>query len=183
MKVVILAAGEGTRMRPLTYTRPKVMLPLANKPILEHLLIQSKEAGITDFLFVVGYHDEQVRDYFGDGEQWKVNIEYCTQRKQSGTADAVKMAEGLVDGNFLLINGDAIVTSQDIKKIMGAEYTSLGVIEVEDAKGLGVVELGEGKVVYIYEKVAKPPSHMVNAGVYLFTPDIFDAISRTPKSP
>jgi len=183
MKAIILAAGEGVRMRPLTYTRPKVMLPLANKPILEHLLIQAKKTGITDYIFVVGYHDEQVRDYFDDGEQWKVNIKYCTQRKQSGTADAVKMAEGLVDGNFLLVNGDAIVTSQDIRKIMGAEYTSLGVIEVEDARDLGVVELSEGKIVHIYEKTAESPSHVVNAGVYLFTPDIFGAISRTPKSP
>lgn len=183
MKVVILAAGEGVRMRPLTYTRPKVMLPLANKPILEHLLIQAKKTGITDYIFVVGYHDEQVRDYFGDGEKWKVNIKYCTQRKQLGTADAVKMVEGSVDGNFLLINGDAIVTNQDIKKIMGAEYTTLGIIEVEDTRDLGVVELSEGKIVHIYEKTANPPSHMVNAGVYLLTPDIFDAISRTPKSP
>jgi len=183
MKAIILAAGEGVRMRPLTYTRPKVMLPLANKPILEHLLIQAKKTGITDYIFVVGYHDEQVRDYFDDGEQWKVNIKYCTQRKQSGTADAVKMAEGLVDGNFLLVNGDAIVTSQDIRKIMGAEYTSLGVIEVEDVRDLGVVELSEGKIVHIYEKTAESPSHVVNAGVYLFTPDIFGAISRTPKSP
>ena len=183
MRAIILAAGEGVRMRPLTYTRPKVMLPLANKPILEHLLIQAKKTGITDYIFVVGYHDEQVRDYFGDGEKWKVNIEYCTQRKQLGTADAVKMVEGSVGGNFLLINGDAIVTSQDIKKIMGAEYTSLGVIKVEDARDLGVVELSEGKIVHIYEKTVNPPSHMVNAGVYLLTPDIFDAISRTPKSP
>jgi len=183
MKIVILAAGEGTRMRPLTYTRPKVMLPLANKPILEHLLIQSKETGITDYIFVIGYHDEQVRDYFGAGGKWKVNIEYCSQRKQLGTADAVKMAKGSVDGNFLLINGDAIVKSQDIKKIMGAKETTLGVIEVEDARDLGVVELSEGKIVHIYEKTAKPPAHMVNTGVYLFTPDIFDAISHTPKSP
>jgi len=124
-----------------------------------------------------------VRDYFGDGEKWKVNIEYCTQRKQLGTADAVKMVEGLVDGNFLLINGDAIVTSQDIKKIMGAEYTTLGIIKIEDTRDLGVVELSEGKIVHIYEKTANPPSHMVNTGVYLFTPDIFGAISRTPKSP
>jgi len=183
MKVVILAAGDGVRMRPLTYSRPKVMLPLANEPILEHLLIQAKKTGITDYIFVVGYHDEQVRDYFGSGEKWKVKIEYCIQKRQLGTADAVKMVEGLVDGNFLLINGDAIVTSQDIKRIMGAEYTTLGIIKIEDTRDLGVVELSEGKIVHIYEKTAKPPSHMVNAGVYLLTPDIFDAISRTSKSP
>ena len=76
LKKVILAAGEGSRMRPLTYTRPKVMLPIANKPILEYLLIEAKEAGVTDFIFVVGYHDEQVRNYFGDGNKWSVDIRY-----------------------------------------------------------------------------------------------------------
>ena len=81
MKAVILAAGEGNRMRPLTYTRPKVMLSIANKPILEHLLIEAKGAGISEFIFVVGYHDEQVRNYFGDGGRWGVRIDYCTQRK------------------------------------------------------------------------------------------------------
>jgi len=182
MKAVILAAGEGIRMRPLTYTRPKVMLPLANKPILEHLLAEVRKAGITEFIFVVGYHDEQVRDYFGDGEKWKVNIGYCTQRKQLGTADAVKIVEGLVDSNFLLMNGDNIVMSHDIRKIMETKYPTLGIIEVEDTGDLGVVELNEGRVVHIYEKAEKPPSYMANAGVYLFTPEIFGAISRSQKS-
>jgi len=183
MRAIILAAGEGARMRPLTYTRPKVMLPLANKPILEYLLVESRKAGITKFLFIVGYHGEQVRDYFGGGEKWGVGIEYCTQREQLGTADAVRMVEGSADGNFLVLNGDAIVTSQDIKKIMGAEYTTLAVVKVKDTRDLGVVELSDGKVVRIYGKVAKPLSCMANAGVYLFTPDIFGAIARTPKSP
>jgi UDP-N-acetylglucosamine diphosphorylase/glucosamine-1-phosphate N-acetyltransferase len=183
MKTVILAAGEGTRMRPLTYTRPKVMLPLANKPIVEHLLVEAREVGIAEFVFVVGYHDEQVRDFFGSGEKWGVNIVYVSQRKQLGTADAVKMVEDSVDGNFLLINGDVIVKSQDLKKITEAKYATLGVRKVEDASDLGVVELREGKVVHIYEKTGKPPSNMANAGVYLFTPEIFSAISRTQKSP
>ena len=72
MKAVILAAGEGNRMRPLTYTRPKVMLPIANKPILEHLLTEARKAGVREFIFIVGYHDEQVRDYFGSGDKWGV---------------------------------------------------------------------------------------------------------------
>jgi NDP-sugar pyrophosphorylase family protein len=76
LKAVILAAGEGTRMRPLTYTRPKVMLPIANKPILEHLLLEASRAGIKDFILIVGYRDEQVRGYFRDGAKWQVNIEY-----------------------------------------------------------------------------------------------------------
>ena len=94
MKAIILAAGEGSRMRPLTYTRPKVMLPIANKPILEHLLVEASQAGISEFIFIVGYCDEQVRGYFGKGEKWGVNIVYCNQRKQLGTADALNMAAG-----------------------------------------------------------------------------------------
>ena len=183
MKAIILAAGEGNRMRPLTYTRPKVMLPLANKPILEHLLIEVKEAGVRELVFIVGYHDEQVRHYFGNGDKWGVSIEYCTQMKQLGTADALKMAEGLVDGNFLIINGDVIVNRKGINSLTGMNGNTLSVIEVKDPRDLGVVELREDKVVHIYEKVKKPPFHMVNAGLYLFTPEIFDAISQTAESP
>jgi len=170
-------------MRPLTNTRPKVMLSIANKPILEHLLIEAKKAGITEFIFVVGYHDEQVRDYFGNGGRWEVNMDYCTQRKQLGTADAVKLVEGLVDGDFLMINGDIVVKHDDIRQVASRHEIVLSVTEIEDTRGLGVVELSQDRVVHIYEKTKKPPSRMANAGLYLFTPDIFDAISQTPKSP
>ncbi len=183
MKAIILAAGEGNRMRPLTYTRPKVMLPIANKPILEHLLIQGKKAGIKEFIFITGYHDEQVRDYFGSGDKWGVNIDYCTQRRQLGTADALKMVKGLVDGNFLVINGDIIVNQEGINGLTDKSNNTMSIVKVKDTKDLGVVKVSKGKVVRIHEKTEKPPSHMANAGLYLFTPDIFDAISQTSKSP
>jgi len=183
VKAVILAAGEGSRMRPLTYTRPKVMLPIANKPILEHLLIAASEAGIEEFIFVVGYCEAQVRDYFGKGEKWGVSIEYASQKKQAGTADAVRMVQGRIEGRFLLLNGDIIVDSQDIAKILSRRGTVLSVIEVKDATDLGTVEASKRKVVRIYEKVEKPPSLLANAGLYLFTPEVFDAIARTEKSP
>jgi len=183
LKAIILAAGEGSRMRPLTYTRPKVMLPIANKPILEHLLIEATRAGIQEFIFIVGYHHEQVRDYFDNGQGWGVNIDYCTQRRQLGTADALKMAEGLVDENFLVINGDIIVNQEDISRLTGRSDNTLSVIEVEDTRDLGTLEVSEGKVVRIYEKMEKPPTYIVNTGLYLFTPDIFDAISQTSESP
>ena len=183
MKAVILAAGEGSRMRPLTYTRPKVMLPIANKPILEHLLIEAREAGIREFIFIVGYCDEQVHGYFGNGTRWGVNIIYRKQRKQLGTADALRMIEGLVDGNFLTINGDIIVDREDIKRLANNGGNTLSVIEVEDTRGLGTVELSANKVVHIYEKTENPPTRTANAGLYLFTPEIFGAIASTAKSP
>jgi UDP-N-acetylglucosamine diphosphorylase/glucosamine-1-phosphate N-acetyltransferase len=183
LKAVILAAGEGNRMRPLTYTRPKVMLSIANRPILEHLLLEVKKVGISEFILVVGYHDEQVRDYFSNGARWGVSIDYCTQRKQLGTADAVRMVEGLIDDNFLVMNGDIIVSNEDLLSLTRASSNTMAVVKVEDTAGLGVVEASKGRVARIYEKMEEPPSKMANAGLYLFTPDIFGAISRTPKSP
>ena len=182
MKAIILAAGEGNRMHPLTYTRPKVMLPIANKPIVEHLLIEAREAGIGEFIFVVGYHDEQIRNYFGTGEKWNVKIEYSTQRKQLGTADALRDVEELVDGDFLMINGDIIVSRDDISSLIAGDDITMSLFEVEDTEGLGLVEVGKDRVIRIYEKVGKPPSKLANAGLYHFTPEIFTAVARTPKS-
>jgi UDP-N-acetylglucosamine diphosphorylase/glucosamine-1-phosphate N-acetyltransferase len=170
-------------MRPLTLSRPKVMLPIVNKPILEHLLIEAREAGIGEFIFIVGYCDEQVRSYFGNGDKWGVTIAYCEQRKQLGTADALRMVEGRLDGNFLVMNGDVVIGRDDIARVLNNSGTTLSVIEVEDSLGLGMVELKEGRVVRIYEKTQKPPTNMANTGLYLFTPDIFGVISKTEKSP
>ena len=183
MKAVVLAAGEGQRMRPLTATRPKVMLPIAGKPILEHLLDEVKGAGIMDFIFVVGYCDKQVRSYFGDGKKWGVKIDYSEQRKQLGTADAIRNVSTVVDGNFLVINGDVIINRADIKRLVKGSHNTMSVFEVVDPTGLGIVELSGEKVVGIYEKSQRPPSLMANAGLYLFTPDVFDAIAKTEKSP
>ncbi len=183
MKAVILAAGEGSRMRPLTCTRPKVMLPIANKPILEHLLIEAIAAGISEFIFVVGYHDEAVLDYFGNGRKWNIQIDYVKQRRQLGTADALKMVADLTAGDFLLVNGDMIIGRGDIKEMAVRKDTTLAVIEVSDTRGLGIVEENNGKVVRIHEKEENPPSQLANAGLYLLTPEIYKAISRTGKSP
>jgi UDP-N-acetylglucosamine diphosphorylase/glucosamine-1-phosphate N-acetyltransferase len=183
LKAVILAAGEGQRMRPLTATRPKVMLPIMGKPILEHLLIETKEAGISEFIFVVGYCDKQVRSYFGGGEKWGVKLDYSEQRKQLGTADAIRRVATVVNGNFLVVNGDVIVSRGDIKRLMKSTHSTMSVFEVKDPAGLGIVELSDDKVVGIYEKSQRPPSLMANAGLYLFTPEIFKAIAKTEKSP
>jgi len=159
------------------------MLPLANRPILEHLLVEVTKTDINELIFIVGYHDEQVRDYFGSGGKWGVSIEYCSQRKQQGTADAVRMVEDLVDGNFLVINGDSVVMQEDIDNLLNGKDNTMSVVEVEDKKDLGWVELKEDRVVRILEKVTEPPFHTANAGLYLFTPEIFTTISQTPTSP
>ncbi len=183
MKAVVLAAGEGKRMRPLSYTRPKVMVPLASKPILEHVLVEIREAGIKDFVFIVGYQDQAIRTYFGDGGRWGVNITYMTQRKQQGTADAVRIVERAVGERFLLVNGDAIVRREDIRSVIAHDGNAMALVELEDTTDMGVVEVGDGRVIRIHEKISPPPSKLVNAGVYFLTKDIFRAIAETPKSP
>ncbi len=183
MEAVLLAAGKDARMHPLTYTRPKVMLPIANKPILEHLLLEVKEAGITEFIFVVGYCAETVRDYFGNGEKWGVTIEYITQMQQLGTANAVKRVEGRAGSKFLVINGDVIIKARDIQQLMNADGISLAVAEVINPVGLGVVEVEGDRVRRIQEKAPKPASRLANAGAYLLTGDIFSAISNSSASP
>ena len=95
MDCVVLAAGEGRRMRPLTANRPKVMLPLANRPILEHLITAARDAGIEEFILVVGYREREVRSCFGNGERLGVRIRYVTQRHQLGTGDASGPARAL----------------------------------------------------------------------------------------
>jgi bifunctional UDP-N-acetylglucosamine pyrophosphorylase/glucosamine-1-phosphate N-acetyltransferase len=183
MKMVILAAGEGVRMHPLTYTRPKVMLPIAGKPILEHLLIEAKNAGIEEFIFVVGYRTEVVRRYFGNGDKCGVDIDYITQKKQLGTAHALGEVKGSVSGKFLVANGDVLIRGEDIRKLASRDKIAMSLAWVDDARGLGVVETEGDRVVRIHEKEETPPSHLANAGLYLLTDDIFPALSRTRKSP
>ncbi len=181
MKAIVLAAGEGTRMRPLTFTRPKVMLPIANKPILEHLIINLREAGIEDVVLVVGYKDEVVRKHFGNGKDFDVNISYVTQRKQLGTAHALQQASHLIDEEFLMLNGDNIVTSAELAEISKYDL-AIGVKEVERPQDFGVVEVQNGKVKTIIEKPKIPPSNLINAGIYKFIPEILEFLDKTPMS-
>ena len=181
MKCVILAAGEGKRMHPLTFTRPKVMLPIANKPILEWNLLSAIDAGLEEFIFIVGYKSEMVRDYFGNGRQWDVDIGYINQGEALGTAHAIGMAEKFVD-ECVVLCGDTIFGKQDIKNIV-KKQNSIGLVEVENAREYGIVELKGNNIIKIYEKMEKPFSNSINAGIYHFNKRIFDFIKKTGMSP
>lgn len=180
MKCVILAAGEGKRMHPMTFTRPKVMLPIANKPILEWNLINAIDAGLKDFIFVVSYKSEMVRDYFGRGEKWNVKINYVNQGNPLGTAHAIGIGEKFVD-KFIVLCGDTIFGKDDIKNIIKKE-NCMGLVEVENAKSYGIVEIKNKKIVKIYEKMESPFTNIINAGIYHFNKEIFDFIKKTEKS-
>ena len=182
MKCVILAAGEGKRMHPLTFTRPKVMLPVANKPLLEWNILNAIKAGFKEFIFIVGYKSEMVRTYFQDGKKWKVKIDYINQGKPFGTAHAIGMVEKFTGKNFIVLSGDTIVGEKDIQKITKKE-NSIGLYKVDNPQNYGIVETKNNKVIKIYEKMKQPVSNVINAGVYHFNQNIFSFIKQTKLSP
>ena len=181
MKCVILAAGEGKRMHPLTFTRPKVMLPIANKPLIEYNIINAKKADVRDFIFIVSYKSEMVRNYFKDGKKWNVKIEYVNQGNPQGTAHAIGVVEKFVD-DFIVLSGDTIFGESDIKKIIGKK-NSVGLFKVENPDEYGVVETKGDKIIKIYEKMKDPFTDIINAGIYHFDKEVFNFIKKTKKSP
>ena len=182
MECVVLAAGEGKRMRPLTAKRPKVMLPLANRPMMEHLVCAARDTGITDFVFVVGYGEREIRRYFGDGSGLGIHIKYAPQRQQHGTADAVRSARDLVSGPFLLLNGDMILKNTDIADLCKCRTPCMGTSTTDHPGDYGTVIVENDLVTSLEEKSKHPKSNLINAGAYLFSPDIFDAVDRVRVS-
>lgn len=189
MKAIILSAGEGTRMRPLTLTKPKTMLPVAGKPIIQYNIESLRDSEVTDILLIVNYKESMVRNYFKDGKELGVNITYKTQKELSGTANAIGYGENFVDNEFIVLNGDIILDNDLITNIID-EYsknnsdTLMVLTEVEDPTLFGVVELEGDVVKKIIEKptLEEAPSNYVNTGIYIFNNDIFDKINKTEKS-
>ena len=189
MRAIILSAGEGSRMRPLTLTKPKTMLPVAGKPIIQYNIEALRDNGIKDILLIVRYKEEMVRDYFGDGSDLGVNIFYQTQEDFLGTANAIGYGESFIDDSLIVLNGDIIldaeVINELIKKYNYLEPDSAMLLtEVENPSAFGVVEIEDGNIKKIVEKPKKEeaPSNLVNAGIYIFNRDIFDKIRETPLS-
>jgi bifunctional UDP-N-acetylglucosamine pyrophosphorylase/glucosamine-1-phosphate N-acetyltransferase len=157
------------------------MLPIANKPILEWNLLNAIDAGLTEFVFIVGYKSEMVRNYFGDGTNWNASIDYVNQGKALGTAHAIGTVENFVD-DFIVLCGDTIFGKEDFHNITKNKM-SMGLVEVEDAKEYGVVKVDGKHVVQIREKMENPISNVINAGIYHFDSNIFGYIHKTGKSP
>src|SRR6056297_2958377 len=181
VSAVILAAGEGRRLEPLTNRRPKPMVPVANRPLLEYVVEAVAAAGIDRIVLVVGYRQERIRNHFGDGDDWDVTIEYVEQSTQLGTGHAVLQVESVVDGPFVVLNGDRIVdpaiVSQVRDRARDGDCPAMAVTTVANPREYGVVSLDGDRVTGIDEKpeVAVDASR-INAGVYAFSPAIFDAI-------
>ncbi len=188
MKAVILAAGKGERLRPLTDTKPKHIIPVGGAPLLEWPLRGLAEVGINEALIVTHYMEDQIKAQLGDGSRLGISISYARQDEMKGTADAFAVGEAFVgDDEFIGFYGDGFIAVESFKTVLdahGAGETTLGVIHVNDPSSLAAVELDGDRVTRLVEKPPKgeSPSNLANTGIYVFTPDIFDHIRDTGLS-
>ena len=182
---VVLAAGEGTRLHPLTHNRPKPMLPAANRPVLEYVLDALVEASIERVCLVVGYKRNRVQEHFGPRYR-DVPITYVHQKKQLGSGHALLQARESVDGPLLVVNGDRAIEPSIVSDVAGAFERDagpavLGVIERPNARQYGAVVLRDGRIERIVEKPDTDEYRLINAGVYAFDSSVFDSIAATPR--
>ncbi len=187
MKAVVLCAGEGTRVQPLTFARPKHLMPVAGRAVLDHVLEALAEAGIEGAVFVVGRQGEHLKEFVGDGSRWGMRAEYVVQYPPRGLADAVRCARAEVEGErFIVYLGDDLLGDGVTEFVSGFADShvqgSLIVKRVEDPRQFGVVVVEGDRVVKLVEKPAEPPSNLAIVGVYGFGPEIFDAIENTEPS-
>jgi UDP-N-acetylglucosamine diphosphorylase / glucose-1-phosphate thymidylyltransferase / UDP-N-acetylgalactosamine diphosphorylase / glucosamine-1-phosphate N-acetyltransferase / galactosamine-1-phosphate N-acetyltransferase len=173
MQAVILAAGEGTRLRPLTRNRPKALIPVANSPIIDYPIQALAECGIRDIVVVVGYRKEHVIRYL---DRLDIPVQVVEQNKQLGTADALLCAEPLIKGDFVVVPGDNYIDAGSIAKIRDHTHTLL-VKEHPYPSNFGVVLLKNNEVSCIIEKPDHAPSFMVSTGIFSLSRDIFSSIS------
>jgi len=173
-QAVILAAGEGQRLRPFTVTKPKAMIAIADKPILQYVVEALAQNGIREIIMVVGYRREQIFDYFGAGEQFGVHIVYRAQERQLGTAHALAKAKDVVENEFLTLPGDNLIQAETIARFIGTEPNAMLVRKVEDVSRYGVVTIDGNLVKGVIEKPKEASGNIVNTGIYAFSRQIFD---------
>ncbi len=182
MKGLILSGGKGTRLRPLTFTQAKQLVPVANKPVLFYGIEALKEAGIKDIGIVVGDTKDEIEEAVGDGSQWGLRITYIEQDAPLGLAHAVKISEDFLrDEPFVMYLGDNILKSgikSLVEEFKEKKPNSLILLtEVPDPRLFGVAELKDGKVVRLVEKPKKPMSNLALVGVYMFDFHVFEAVN------
>ncbi len=190
MKAVLLAAGAGERLMPITATRPKHLIKIAGKPILEFCLEAVKRAGVNEVIVVTHYMGETIRNYFGDGAKLGLKVAYVEQGKMLGTGNATEVVEPYLDGDFILIYGDLLFGQNTVKTVIekfkeSEAAVAMAVVPVEKTENYGIVEQNvQREVKRIVEKppAGKAPSNLANAGIYAFSKEIFDEIKRTKTS-
>lgn len=185
MKAVIMAGGEGTRLRPLTCNRPKPMVPIANKPVMEHIIELLKKHEFIDIAVTLQYMPEIVREHFNDGSEYGVKMNYFIEKTSLGTAGSVKSAEKFLDDTFIVISGDAL-TDIDLKKAVEFHFSkgsiaTLVLKQVDIPLEYGIVVTDQdGRITRFIEKPSwgEVFSDMVNTGIYILSPEVLGYFRR-----
>jgi len=189
MKGVLLSGGSGTRLRPITHTGPKQLVPVANKPVLQYALEDLREAGITEIGVVLGNKGrEEIQEFLGDGSEFGVEITYIVQGNPLGLAHAAGCAKDFVgDDDFVMYLGDNILQQgigELVESYRAGDYDAgIALQAVDDPRQFGVADVDDtGTVTRLVEKPDDPPSNLALIGVYVFSPLVFDAIERIDPS-
>ena len=189
-KALLLAAGRGTRMRELTHELPKPMLQVQGKPVLQHIIEGLRDAGLTDFQIIVGWHGEVVRNFFADGSKLNTHVEYATQVVQDGTGKVIELARPFVGNDpFVLSYGDILIAPENYPRICAALAGAEAVVSVkrnEDVTQGGAVFVNANFELIDLREKPKPgelTSPWYNAGIYAFRSSIFDYVAKLERSP
>ena len=188
MKGIILHGGHGTRLRPLTHTGPKQLLPIANKPMSEYCVEAIRDCGISEIAIIIGgIGSNKVKEYYGDGSKFNVKIIYIEQDKPKGIAHAINLCKEFIQNEkFLVFLGDNIIQKSinDIsQKFESSDNDALILLcKVENPEQFGIADVKENKIVKIMEKPKNPPTNLAVTGIYFLTPKIFDIFSRLKPS-
>ena len=184
MKAVILAAGQGVRLKPLTNTRPKVMLPVAGRPILWHVLQEAKKAGIKEAVIIVRYLSEQIKAYLNQHDPG-IKLTFVKQGAENGTAAALLTAEDEINDTFVTLAGDIVTEADTIRSVIEAHKKgiTLAVKKVSNPHDYGVVELSGNSVSIFEEKPEHPKSDLANLSIYCMEPTVFHDLKNIPPSP
>ncbi len=181
-QALILAGGKGTKFRPFTYEIPKTMIPIAGKPILEHIINRLKSIGVKNILLSVSYKAEKIISYFGDGSNFGVKIDYIIENEPLGTAGPIILAKNRLDNTFLMLNGDIVanIDYDDVVKFhrsSAAKFTMV-LAQVDDPTKYGIAEMKGNKIIGFTAKPTKDDkqSRLVNAGIYVLSKTILDYI-------
>lgn len=166
MKAIIPVAGAGTKLRPHTYTQPKALIPLAGKTILSIIVDQLKDAGIHDFIFIIGYLGEKIQDYVKTNYP-ELNTHFITQNERHGTGHAIDITKEIVGKDEVIIVLGDTIAEYDVKAMLEAPHSVLAVKKVDDPRNFGVAEIDEeGIITRVVEKPAIPKSNMALVGIY-----------------
>jgi len=184
MQAVILAAGRGKRLAPLTDTQPKVMVPVAGQPLVERISRQLASNGLRDQIIVVGYMKEMVMEHLGNGHAWGANITYVVQEEPLGTAHALRMAEPFIKGDFLMIFGDSLIETSMVAHVLVAPTPgAIGCAQVDEPSRFGILSLENGnRVTGLIEKPKDPPSNLAIMAMYKFPHSIMDMLGNVGVS-